>query len=181
MARDGDEIWTRAGRNPNWTARPSREWWGGGGEGGRVAREWRNLKFCGIKNRSKKKNISRLRWSPEHGEFIYSQIVEISFGRTFVCFDQRTVLNFIRAFGRVVWRETLEWEGRRERERDGQREGRGGKNWSRPAGNGVKIFTKSWPVWRLDIDDKKVERIVITEKCKFTVTFYSPDRTSISK
>lgn len=118
MARDGDEIWTRAGRNPNWTARPSREWWGGGGEGGRVAREWRNLKFCGIKNRSKKKNISRLRWSPEHGEFIYSQIVEISFGRTFVCFDQRTVLNFIRAFGRVVWRETLEWEGRREREID---------------------------------------------------------------
>lgn len=141
-------------------------WWvGREGREGRVAREWRNLKFCGIKNRSKKKKYIEVVLAPEHGEFIYSQIVEISFGRTFVCFDQRTVRNFIRSRVRtracvcVYGRRTLEWEGEdREREREKQRRRRRGrrkeKNWSRP--NGVKIFTKFWPVWRATVDSTSV-------------------------
>lgn len=100
-------------------------------------------------------------------------------GRSFVSTNEPYLTSFVRS-GALC--DAKRWSGRgEERERDRQREGRGGENCSRPARNGVKIFTKSWPVWRLDIDDKKVERIVITEKCKFTVTFYSPDRTSISK
>lgn len=105
-------------------------WWvGREGREGRVAREWRNLKFCGIKNRSKKKKYIEVVLAPEHGEFIYSQIVEISFGRTFVCFDQRTVRNFIRSRVRTracvcVCMDAERWNGRGkiERERERNRE-----------------------------------------------------------
>lgn len=132
--------------------------------------------------------------APEHGEFIYSQIVEISFGRTFVCFDQRTVRNFIRSRVRTracvcVCMDAERWNGRgkieRERERETEKKEKGKEKGekliaSKRRENIYEILARL--ASRLDIgDDKKVKRIVITEKCKFTVTLYSPDRASISK
>lgn len=144
----------------------------------------------------KKKKYIEVVLAPEHGEFIYSQIVEISFGRTFVCFDQRTVRNFIRSRVRTracvcVCMDAERWNGRgkieRERERETEKKEKGKEKGekliaSKRRENIYEILARLASNRRLDIgDDKKVKRIVITEKCKFTVTLYSPDRASISK